>query len=62
MLMQTNIEQQGDNQRTEAEIESKERINAEDNSTALEISAAKIETGHGTNLSTGTGIDPGKEA
>lgn len=57
-MMQTELEQQGDDQRTQAEIESKERINAEDNSTALEISAAKIETGHGTNLSTGTGINP----
>lgn len=60
-MMQTQLEEQGDDERTQAEIESKERINAEDNSTALEISAAKIETGHGTNLSTGTGIDPGKE-
>ena len=56
-LMQTQVEQQGDNQRTAAEIQSKEKINADDNATALEISAAKIETGHSTNLSTGTGIE-----
>lgn len=57
LLQQTNIEQQGDSQRTQAEIDSKQRINADDNATALEISAAKIETGHSTNLSTGTGIE-----
>lgn len=57
-MMETQIQEQGDDQREAAEIQSKEKINAEDNSTALEISAAKIETGHGTNLSTGTGINP----
>lgn len=55
-LQQTTLEQQGDDQRTAAEIQSREQINAEDNSTALDIAAAKIETGHSTNLSTGTGI------
>jgi len=56
-LQQTTLEQQGDNQRTDAELQSRERINQADNTTALEISAAKIETGHSTNLSTGTGIE-----
>jgi len=56
-LQQTNIEQQGDNQRTQAEIDSKQKINSDDNATALEISAAKIETGHSTNLSTGTAME-----
>jgi hypothetical protein len=56
-LQQTILEQQGNDQRTQAEIASHEQINREDNTTALEISAAKIETGHSTNLSTGTGIE-----
>lgn len=60
-LQETNIEQQGDNQREQAQIESKEKINSDDNATALEISAAKIETGHSTNLSTGTGIEGHEE-
>lgn len=57
-MEQVTIQQQNENQRTAAEIASNERINAEDNATALDISAAKIETGHSTNLSTGTGINP----
>lgn len=55
-LQQTEMQQQGDDQRTQAEIQAREQINSEDNSTALEIAAAKIETGHSTNVSTGTGI------
>lgn len=55
-LQQTSLEQQGDDERTQAEIQSRQEINSEDNATALDISAAKIETGHSTNLSTGTGI------
>lgn len=56
-LQQTVLEQQGDNVRTQAEIQSHEQINREDNVTALEIEASKIETGHAGNLSTGTGIE-----
>lgn len=56
-LQQTILEQQGDNQRTQAEIEARQQINSDDNSTALEIAAAKIEGGHSTNLSTGTGLE-----
>jgi hypothetical protein len=56
-LQQTQVEQAGDTARTQAEIEERERINAEDNATALEIAAAKIDTGHSTNISTGTGIE-----
>jgi chaperonin GroES len=56
MLQQTAMEQQGEAQDTAAKIQSQEQINAADNTTALEISAAKIETGHSTDLSTGTGI------
>jgi len=55
-LQQTQVEQAGDTQRTDAEIAARERINAEDNATALEIAAAKIDTGHSTNVSTGTGL------
>lgn len=56
-MQQTVLEQQGDNQRAQEEIQSRQQINTADNTTALEISAAKIETGHSTNLSTGTGIE-----
>lgn len=53
-LTQTQVQAAGDLQRTQQEIESHERINAEDNATALEIASAKIDTGHSTNVSTGT--------
>lgn len=56
-LQQTQVEQAGELQRTQEEIAAHERINAEDNSTALEIAAAKIETGHSTNVSTGTHLE-----
>lgn len=39
-----------------AEIQAKERINQEDNATAMLISASEISSGNKTNLSTGTGI------
>jgi hypothetical protein len=55
-LQQTVLQQQGDNQRAQEEIQAREQINSEDNATALDIAAAKIETGHSTNISTGTGI------
>jgi len=55
-MQQTILEQQGDTQRAEEEMASRERINTADNVTALNISAEKIETGHSTDLSTGTGI------
>lgn len=55
-LQKTTVQEDNQNQRTAAEIASHEQINREDNATALEISAAKIETGHSTDLSTGTGI------
>ena len=44
-LQQTQVQQAGDTQRTEEEIAAHERINAEDNATALEIASAKIEQG-----------------
>lgn len=55
-MQQMIVEQDNDNQRTQAQDESHERINAADNATALEIAAAKVETGHSTNLSTGTSM------
>jgi hypothetical protein len=55
-LQQTQVEQAGEQQRAMEELASHERINAEDNATALEIAAAKIDTGHSTNISTGTHI------
>lgn len=58
-MQQAVLEQQGNDQRTQAEIQSKQQINQADNTTALEISAAKIETGHSTDLSTGTGMHAG---
>lgn len=56
-MQQTILEQQGDTQRADADNQARLQINTADNTTALEISAAKIETGHSTNLSTGTGIE-----
>lgn len=55
-LQQTQVEQANENQRQQEEIAAHEQINAEDNATALDIASAKIETGHGTNVSTGTGL------
>lgn len=55
-LQQTMLQQQGDNQRAQAEIQAKEQINQRDTTTALEIAAAKIETGHSTGLSDGGGL------
>lgn len=55
-IQQTILENQAEDQRTAAELQTKERVNQEDNSTALEIAAAKIETGHSTGLSTGTSL------
>lgn len=55
-MQQTVLEQQHEDERTASQEASHERINASDNATALEIAAAKIETGHSTNLSTGTSL------
>lgn len=53
---QTIIKESGDNERTQAELQTKQQINTDDNVTALEIAAAKIAEGKSTNLSTGTGM------
>jgi hypothetical protein len=41
------------------QIASKERMNAEDNETAMRIAAAEIESAEAVQVSTGTGINPG---
>jgi len=42
-----------------AEIQSRERINQEDNQTAMLISASEIQAGHKTNIRNGTGLGHG---
>lgn len=44
-------------ERTAAELASREKMNAEDNQTALKITAAEIESGERVAVKTGTGID-----
>lgn len=56
-LQQTAIQEQNQNQRTAAEVQSHENINREDNVTALEIAAARVEEGHAPGVSTGTGLE-----
>lgn len=55
-LEQTQVTEAAENARIQEEIASHERINAEDNATALEVTAAKIDTGHSSNVTTGTAI------
>lgn len=55
-LQVVQTQEQAADERTQAEIDAHEKINSEDNATALEIAAAKIETGHSTNVSTGTSL------
>lgn len=54
----TQMKEQGDDRRTQAEISSKEKMNLEDNLTALTIAQAEIDSGEKIKLETGTGIDP----
>lgn len=56
-LKQTVIEQSGDDERTSADLQTRQQINTDDNVTALEIAAAKIAEGKSTNVSTGTGLE-----
>lgn len=53
----TAIQESGDDRRTAATNETRERVNLEDNTTAMRIAAAEIEAGHKSNLSTGTSVD-----
>lgn len=47
-----------EDERTAATLASKELTNVQDNTTALKISAAEIESGEKSDLSTGTGVNP----
>ena len=50
--------ERAETERTSAEIESREKMNAEDNETALTIAAAEITSGERVAVETGTGINP----
>src|SRR5690606_3658659 len=52
------FQERAEDERAAAELESKERINTQDNLTALKISAAEIESGEKVSRSTGTGANP----
>lgn len=60
-LQQEQVIQAGENQRTAEEVQERKIINDDDNATALEIAAEKIETGHSTNVSTGTSLMGGHD-
>ena len=53
------LRQQGDNQRVEADLTVRERMNTADNQTAFELAQLEIATGEKFAVSTGTGINPG---
>jgi len=56
-LQQTQVEQAGENERMQEEIASHERINAEDNATALDIASTRVQSGQSPgNIRTGTGL------
>ncbi len=57
-LVQETMQQTGEDQRKQLEVESRHQMNIEDNQTALTIASAEIATGENSNLSTGTGINP----
>ena len=52
------LKQQAENERTAAELETRERINTADNDTAKLLAAAEMATGEKVAFSTGTGINP----
>ena len=52
-------EQQQENMRTAEEMATRERMNTADNTTALQLAEAEIESGNRVAVSTGTGINPG---
>ena len=52
------LKQQAENERTAAELETRERINTADNDTAKLLAAAEMATGEKVAVSTGTGINP----
>jgi hypothetical protein len=53
------LRQTAENERTQAEIDSRLQMNQEDNATAMRLAAAEIATGEKFSVSTGTGINPG---
>ena len=52
------LKQQAENERTAAELETRERMNTADNDTAKLLAAAEMATGEKVAYSTGTGINP----
>ncbi len=52
------IRQSAEDRRTQAEIEARERMNLSDNTTALTLAQAEIQSGERIAVSTGTGINP----
>lgn len=58
-LAQETLRQNAENERTSAEIASRERMNTADNDTAMRLAAAEIASGERISVSTGTGINPG---
>jgi hypothetical protein len=57
-LRELQLKEAGEDQRTAAELASREQINQEDNLTALAIAEAEIESGEKVAVETGTGINP----
>ena len=58
-LVKEQMRQQGENQRTEADLTVRERMNTADNQTAFDLAQLEIATGEKFAVTTGTGINPG---
>jgi len=58
-MEQERLRQQAENMRSMQEMQSRERMNQQDNETALHIASAEVMTGEHVGVSTGTGINPG---
>ena len=57
-LEELQLKEAGDDRRTAAQLQSREKINTDDNLTALAIAEAEIESGEKVAVKTGTGINP----
>jgi len=57
-MMEKQFQEQQENMRTAAELQARERMNSADNQTAIDITAAEIQSGEKVGVSTGTGINP----
>lgn len=57
-LVELQEKERASDERTQIEVASRERINQQDNETALKIAAAEIATGERVSVSTGSGINP----